>query len=575
MGFMEGVSASPGMTRGKAVVYLPLDLNFTPRRVKERAAELARLSAAVARSIEELVRLKERVLREMGEEFAHIFRSQQTILEDESIIGEIEEQIRGEGWCAEESVRQVFTTYRQMFEELGDDDYNKERVGDLEDVHARVLRNLLGKEEIDLSDLAEGSILVAEELLPSDTALMSKERVSGMVTEKGGITSHVAILAKNLGIPAAVAVPGVTSTVRNEDTVYLDVTDPEEARVYVNPDQETRRELEQRWEEYKGRRKLLEAEKQLEPVTPDGRRITVSANIGSVEEIEAALEQGARSVGLFRSEFLFMKDKVLPDEETQFAAYKAAVEAFTDGFVILRTLDVGGDKSIDSLSIPREDNPFLGYRAVRISLDKPQLFRGQLRAALRASAFGNLKVMFPMISGPNEVVRIRALLDELIRELDEEGIDYDRSMEVGIMVEIPSAVFMADELLEHVDFMSIGTNDLTQYLLAADRLNEKIRDYYQPFHPAVFRAIARVVDAAHARGKWVGVCGELGGMPIAMPALIGLGVDELSMSAQTLPEAIHIIRRTRYQEAQELANRLLHMDSEPPIKALLQRIAMS
>jgi phosphotransferase system enzyme I (PtsI) len=268
-----------------------------------------------------------------------------------------------------------------------------------------------------------------------------------------------------------------------------------------------------------------------------------------------------------------MKGKILPDEEKQFEAYKAAVEAFPEGFVILRTLDIGGDKPVESISIPEEENPFLGYRAVRISLAKPALFKQQLRAALRASAFGTLKVMFPMVSGPNEVNKILQVLEEVRTELDEEGISYDRDMEVGIMVEIPSAVFMADELLKRIDFMSIGTNDLTQYLLAADRMNENIREYYQPFHPAVFRAIARVVDAAHAQGKWVGICGELGGMPLAMPALLGLGVDELSMSAQTVPEAIHTIRHVWYQNAQELAGRVLRMDEESEIKELLRKAA--
>ena len=573
MGTIQGVSASPGMTHGKAVVYLPQDLSFQPQSISDTEAETERLSKAVESAIGELVRLKERVLKEMGEEFAHIFRSQQTVLEDDSIIGEVQEKITEDKWCAEEAVRQIFTTYLKMFEELGDDDYNKARMADLEDVHQRLLRNLLGKEEVDLSDLAERTVIVAEELYPSDTAVMNTEQVCGMITERGGITSHVAILAKNLGVPAAVAVTGATAEISDNDEIYLDATDPDEARVYINPDGTTRRQLEEEQRRHEERRKALAEEKELEPVTPDGRRITVSANIGSVEEIETAREHGARSVGLFRSEFLFMKGKILPDEEKQFEAYKAAVEAFPEGFVILRTLDIGGDKPVESISIPEEENPFLGYRAVRISLAKPALFQQQLRAALRASAFGILKVMFPMVSGPNEVNRILQILEEVRAELDKEGISYDRDMEVGIMVEIPSAVFMADELLKRIDFMSIGTNDLTQYLLAADRMNENIREYYQPFHPAVFRAIARVVDAAHAQGKWVGICGELGGMPLAMPALLGLGVDELSMSAQTVPEAIHTIRHVRYQNAQELAGRVLRMDEESEIKELLRKAA--
>lgn len=573
MGTIQGVSASPGMSHGTAVVYIPQELSFEPRSITDGAAEKQRLSKAVESAIGELTSLKERVLREMGEEFAHIFRSQQTILEDDSTLGEINEKITADNWCAEEAVRQVFTTYLQMFEELGEDDYNKARMADLEDVHKRLLRNLLGKEEVDLSTLAERTVIVAQELYPSDTAVMNKEQVCGMITERGGITSHVAILAKNLGVPAAVAVSNATKTISDGDEIYLDATDPEGARIYINPDGTTRRQLEEERRRQEERRKVLAEEMDLEPITTDGRKITLSANIGSVEEIEKAVENGATSVGLFRSEFLFMKGKILPNEEKQFEAYKAAVEAFPEGFVVLRTLDIGGDKPVDTISIPKEDNPFLGYRAVRISLNEKALFRQQLRAALRASLFGNLKVMFPMVSGPNEMNRILSTLDEVKKHFDEEGIAYDREMEVGVMVEVPSAVFMADELLKRIDFMSIGTNDLTQYLLAADRMNEHISEYYQTYHPAVFRAIARVVDAAHAQGKWVGICGELGGMAPAIPVLIGLGVDELSMSAHSLPEAIHTVRHTGYQSAQELAGSVLRMAEESEIKTLLRKAA--
>jgi phosphotransferase system enzyme I (PtsI) len=572
MEYLSGLSASPGMSQGQAVVHLAPNLSFQPYSVTEVEKEVARLDAAVIRAIREVERLKRRVLAEMGEEYAHIFRSQQTILEDEGILAEIRSRVTEFRWCAEEGVRQVFAGYLEMFAELQEGDYNKERMADLEDVHNRLLRILLGKKGAELADLSGPSIIVARELYPSDTALMDRDMVAGLVTERGGITSHVAILAKNLGIPAAVAVSDATRRVRSSDSLYLDTTDLEEARVYVNPGAPARRLLEERRERYEERRKLLAAERHLPPVTPDGRKIAVSANIGSLEEIDKVLEAGARSIGLFRSEFLFMKGSRLPEEETQFRAYKRVVGAFTQGHVVLRSLDVGGDKPLQSIPIPPQENPFLGYRAVRVSLDHPTLFRQQLRAALRASAFGNLKVMFPMISGPNEVVRILALLEELREELDREGVEHDRELEVGVMVEVPSAVLMAEEILRLVDFMSIGTNDLTQYLLAADRMNETIREYYQPYHPAVFRAIARVVDAAHARGKQVGICGELAGMPPSIPVLIGLGVDELSMSAQMVAEAIHVIRHTRYDEATELAREVLSMDEEAKIKALLQRI---
>ncbi|MDK2858647.1 MAG: phosphoenolpyruvate-protein phosphotransferase system enzyme [Verrucomicrobiota bacterium] len=571
MKVVQGIVASSGISHGKAVVYVPPDLNFTPRSITHVEEEKRRLFNAVKKSIAELGDLKEKVLTNMGKEFAHIFRSQQTVLEDDTIINEIIEKITLDKWCAETAVKEVFTAYFTMFEELDDGDYNKARMADLQDVYKRLLRNLLGKEDVNLSDLAEHAIIVAEELFPSDTAMMDLEQICGMITERGGITSHVAILAKNLGIPAAVAVECATERIITDDEIYLDATDPEEAHVYINPDGTIRQKFEELRAQYEKRQTLLAQECHLEPVTLDGRRITVSVNIGSVEEIKNAIRLGGKSVGLFRSEFLFMKKKNLPDEKTQFQAYKTVAEAFRDGFVILRTLDIGGDKPVASISIPRETNPFLGYRAIRISLDQPHLFRQQLRAALRASAFGSLKMMFPMISGPNEVKQILRIIEEIKGELDGERVDYDKKMELGIMVEIPSAIFMIDALLKHIDFISIGTNDLTQYLLAADRMNEHIRDYYQPYHPAVFRAIARIVDAAHARNKWVGVCGELGGMPLAVPALIGLGVDELSMSAQTVPEIVHVIRHTSYQSARRLADRILAMDEESDIKTLLQR----
>lgn len=570
--YLTGLSASPGMSQGEAVVYLAPDLSFQPYSVTDVKREVARLDAGISRAVEEMERLKKRVLSELGEEYAHIFRSQQTILEDETLLSEVRSRVTEFSWCAEEAVRQVIAGYLEMFAELDDGDYNKERMADLEDVHNRLLRILLGKGAADLGELTAPSVIVARELYPSDTALMDREKVVGLVTERGGITSHVAILAKNLGIPAAVAVTGATREVRESDQLYLDATDLEEARIYVNPGAPARRLLQERRDRYEARRKLLSEERHLPSVTPDGRKITVSANIGSVEEIENVLRVGVGSIGLFRSEFLFMKGSRLPEEETQFRAYKRVVDAFKDGHVVLRSLDVGGDKPLPAIPIPEQANPFLGYRAVRVSLAQPRLFRQQLRAALRASAFGTLRVMFPMVSGPNEVARILSLLEELRRELDREGVAHDRELEVGVMVEVPSAVLMADEILQLVNFVSIGTNDLTQYLLAADRMNETIREYYQPYHPAVFRAVAQVVEAAHAREKRVGVCGELAGMPPAIPALIGLGVDELSMSAQMVPEAVHIIRHTRYDDAKNLASEILTMDDDAKIKALLQRV---
>lgn len=569
---LRGVAASPGISHAPAVIFTRPDLSFEPHTVNDTKREKQRLENAVSQAIEELQAVKDRVLASLGEESAHIFRSQQTILEDDSILGEINDVIVAESCLAETAVNTVFSVYSKMFEELGEEDYNRERVADLNDVQKRVLMILLGRSETSLSELTRECIIVAEELFPSDTATMKADLVSGIVTERGGITSHAAILAGNLGIPAAVGVSEATERIAAGNDIYLDVTEHDTAKVHIDPGDSVRNEFARRAERYREEQARLARQKSLKPVTIDGQRMILSANIGSVDEIQPAISQGAKSVGLFRSEFLFMRSKTIPDEETQYAAYKAALEAFSDdGFVILRTLDIGADKPIDSISIPAEDNPFLGYRGVRISLARTDLFRTQLRAAFRASAFGALKIMFPMISGPDEVGTILDLIEEVKKQLSREGHRFDPEVEIGIMIEVPSAIWMVDKLIEMVDFFSIGTNDLTQYLLAADRMNDNIRDYYQPYHPAVFRAIRAVVETAHTHGKWVGVCGELGGMPPAIPILVGLGVDELSMGARGLPEAIHTVRHMRSATARVLAEEVLSSADAVKIKEAAQR----
>lgn len=575
MNILQGTAASSGLARGRAVVFVRPEYKVETAEVDDPEAEISRLTTAVATAVEELVRVKERMRNEMGEESAHIFRSQQTFLEDETILGEIQETVRNRRVSAEAAVQEVFGTYLSMFEELGEDDYNRARMTDLDDVQKRLLRNLMGNEETDLSALEKDSIVVATELFPSDTAGMNADNVVGMITEKGGLTSHVAILARNRGIPAAVGVENACSEVTEGETLWLDATDPEMGTVYVSPDPDTVRKLEERREREQARQAALAQEKELAAVTSDGHEVTVSANVGSEEEIPWARDAGADSVGLFRSEFLFMNQSSLPGEERQYEVYRRAAETFSDGFVILRTIDIGGDKPIASISLPEESNPFLGYRGVRISLDNPSLLRDQVRAALRASTKGRMKLMFPMISGPNEMKRLLAAVGDIKSELTRDGIDYDADAEVGIMVEVPSAVFMARELATLVDFVSIGTNDLTQYLLAADRMNEKVGDYYQPFHPAVFRAIEVVVEALHAEGKWVGVCGELAGMPLAVPALVGLGVDELSMSPKALAEAKHIIRRTDMGSIRDTVEKVMAASEEDEVKDILKDLRIT
>ncbi len=569
---ITGVAASPGIAFGTAFRYEPVDVSFDSREITDAGTEVTRLHAAFDSAISEIRLLKDRVHGELGEEFAHIFRAQQTVLEDESIRSEIEEEITAHLRCAEQAASKVYQQYADLFEELGEDDYNRSRVADLNDVSRRVIRNLLGKAEADLAAIPGQCVVVAHDLTPSDTTMMDKDRVVGIVTEKGGVTSHVAILAKTLGIPAAVSVSGIMESVTDGQHIALDARDAEAATVTVEPSSAERQELETAVQSYRAYLQELSTLKDLPPVTTDGRTVILSANIGAPSDLDSALENGARSVGLYRTEFLFLQSSKLPDEEKQYQAYRTVAERLDAGMTVIRTLDIGGDKKIPSFSIPPEENPFLGYRAVRISLANVDMFKAQLRAIYRASAHGNVKMMFPMISCVSEVRQIKGILDEVRSELKAGNVPHNPDAEVGIMLEIPSAAIMARELLREVDFVSFGTNDLTQYLLAADRMNENVRTYYRTFHPAVFRMIKTVTDEAHAQGKWVGVCGELAGITDAIPVLLGLGVDELSMTAQLLPRAIGVIRSTSWEQCRSIASEVLSLDTDDAIKSYLTSV---
>ena len=564
---LKGIPASRGMAEGRAFVYASPDLSFEACACGDTGAELRRLGDAVAGAVNELIKLKEAVRGRMGDDFAHIFRSQQTIAEDESLRAEVEQRIRDEHESAEEAVRGVFGDCAALFNELDDSDYNKERVSDIKDVQERIMRKLLGIPESNLAVLPPGSIVVAENLLPSDTALMDVERVAGMVTAGGGAASHAAILAGNLGIPAAVGVGKLMESVESGNRILVDAAG-EDGRVVVNPDPSEYRKFTEQLEALSRRNERLRLSRDLPTVTADGVEVNLAANIGSDAELTAAQRLGARRIGLYRSEFLFMNKAALPTEDEQYADYRRAAESFDE--VIIRTLDIGADKQLPGLRTAKEENPFLGNRGLRLTLSRPELFITQLKAVLRAGVHGNLKVMYPMVGGVPELDAASALMKEAGKRLESEGLPYDASMEVGVMVEIPSAVWAADALARRVDFFSIGTNDLTQYMLAADRLNSDVADYYRIFDPSIFRAIEAVVRAAEAHRKWVGVCGELGGDPLAVPLLIGLGVSELSMSAGVLPEAGHIIRESGSAEFRALADKVLKLESQDDIRAVLR-----
>lgn len=566
---LNGIAASPGLADGKAFVFRNPELTFNDHRVDDVPAEIQRVRVSAEKSVSELISLKESVRNRLGDEYAHIFRSQQTIAEDENIIDEVETCIREGNENAENALSKVFGGYISLFSELDDADYNKSRVTDIEDVYTRILRILLGVENTSLAEISAGTVVFAEELFPSDTAMMDTGKVVGMITEQGGATSHVAILANNLGIPAAVGVRGVMDKVQSGDDILLDATDPEIAGIFINPDKKIISDFQTGKQTLEKRQSLIMKEHGKPSVTRDGLSITLSANIGSPPELKSAWESGASGIGLYRSEFLFMNNPSLPSEEVQFQAYREAAEKFKDGFVIIRTLDIGGDKQLASLPLPEELNPFLGMRALRLTLSRPELFLTQAKAILRAGVYGNVKIMFPMISGVPELDRALELLEDAKKQLDREEKQYNPHVETGIMIEVPSAVFCAEALAKRVSFFSIGTNDLTQYLLAADRLNSDVAEYYRIFDPSVFRAIREVVTAAIKTGKWVGVCGELGGNPLAIPILVGLGVTELSMSARSLAEANWLVRGMTSIEIKELTDRILELETDREIRDAL------
>ncbi len=563
-----GVASSPGICRGRAFVIDKHDLErkITKDRFQGTEKELARLAKAKGKAINKIRQIIKRTNKSLGSEAAHIFRSQQTILEDSSTMAEIESLIQSEQIPAAYAVKKVFDSYLALFRELDDSDYNKARASDIEDVARRLTLIILGLEETSFDDLEGDQIIISEELFPSETAILDPAKIKGFITEKGGITSHVAILAKNMGIPAAVGVSGAVRGIANGQDVFLDTTSGSEASIYIEPDADTLKDLTSRLTMYQKQREALKAVFNKPPVTLDGFKVQLSANIGSVREAELAISNGAKSVGLFRTEFLFLGKKRIPGEDEQYRAYRDVGRLFAPEMVLIRTLDVGGDKSIPALSIANEANPFLGYRGLRVSLGKPEVLKSQLRAIFRANENGNLKIMYPMVSAVEELKHVAEIRDSVVTELKRDGERFDASMEIGIMIELPSTLLVLEDLLQYVDFFSIGTNDLTQYLYGTDRLNETVSEYYKVFGPALLRAIAKIVETTHQSGKWVGICGELAGMPDILPFLIGLGIDELSMSAGQLGEAISKIRSLSKQElSKTLVPRILSCKTESEV----------
>ena len=565
---ITGIPASPGIVFGKALVLKEEKIVLDTQKISEDQieAEVARFYAGREAAVEQLNSIHQRALKSLGEEKAAIFEGHLMILEDEELEEEIIDYLRSNKVNASVAASKIIDQQVEMLSEI-DDEYLKERAGDIRDIGNRLIKNILGMHIVDLGDITEESILVAYDLTPSETAQLNLEKVLGFITDIGGRTSHTSIMARSLELPAIVGTNDVTARVNTGDYLILDAVNN---RVYVNPTQAEIDELKTLEAKLAEEKAELAKLKDLPAVTLDGHKVDVVANIGTIRDCEGAHRNGAAGVGLYRTEFLFMDRDQLPSEEEQFIAYKEVVEAMEGRLVVLRTMDIGGDKELPYLNLPKEMNPFLGWRAVRIALDRREILHAQLRAVLRASAFGKLAVMFPMIISVEEIRELKFVLETLKAELRVEGKAFDENIQVGVMVETPSAAVNAKFLAKEVDFFSIGTNDLTQYTLAVDRGNELISHLYNPMSPSVLGLIKQVIDASHAEGKWTGMCGELAGDERATLLLLGMGLDEFSMSAISVPRIKKLIRHVNYQEVKALADEALQKPTAAEIEQLIQ-----
>lgn len=565
---ITGIPASPGIVFGKALVLKEEKIVLDTQKISEDQveAEVASFYAGREAAVEQLNSIHQRALKSLGEEKAAIFEGHLMILEDEELEEEIIDYLRSNKVNASVAASKIIDQQVEMLSEI-DDEYLKERAGDIRDIGNRLIKNILGMHIVDLGDITEESILVAYDLTPSETAQLNLEKVLGFITDIGGRTSHTSIMARSLELPAIVGTNNVTARVNTGDYLILDAVNN---RVYVNPTQAEIDELKTLEAKLAEEKAELAKLKDLPAVTLDDHKVDVVANIGTIRDCEGAHRNGAEGVGLYRTEFLFMDRDQLPSEEEQFIAYKEVVEAMEGRLVVLRTMDIGGDKELPYLNLPKEMNPFLGWRAVRIALDRREILHAQLRAVLRASAFGKLAVMFPMIISVEEIRELKSVLETLKAELRAEGKAFDENIQVGVMVETPSAAVNAKFLAKEVDFFSIGTNDLTQYTLAVDRGNELISHLYNPMSPSVLGLIKQVIDASHAEGKWTGMCGELAGDERATLLLLGMGLDEFSMSAISVPRIKKLIRHVNYQEVKALADEALQKPTATEIEQLIQ-----
>ena len=564
----KGTGASPGIALGKALVIEHSELVIEKKTIENIDEEIQKLESAVKVSKEELTKVKEKALAELGEHEAEIFEAHLLVLEDPELIGSAISKIRDEKVNADYALNEIKEMFVAMFESM-DNEYMRERAADIKDVTNRVLRHILGIKVVDLAGLDEEVVLIAHDLTPSDTATMNKNMVLGFLTDIGGRTSHTAIMARTLEIAAVVGLSDITKKVKDGDCI---VFNGDTGEVIVNPDEETKAKYASLKEEFEEYRKSLELLKGQASVTTDGRHVELAGNIGSPNDVSGLMKNDAEGVGLYRTEFLYMdKEDAFPSEEEQYEAYKAVLEGMNNKPIVIRTLDIGGDKELPYFEMEPEMNPFLGYRAIRLCLDRKDIFKTQLRALYRASVHGKLRIMFPMISSLEELLDAKEVIKEVLKELDAENIAYSNDVEVGMMIEIPSAAVISDVLAKHVDFFSIGTNDLIQYTCAVDRMNQKISHLYNQFNPAVLRLIKMVIDNAHKEGKWVGMCGESAGDQRMIPILLGFGLDEFSMSPISILPARKLITSLSYADMQKFADEVLVMGTAKEIKEYVDK----
>ncbi|EKZ1049499.1 phosphoenolpyruvate--protein phosphotransferase [Listeria monocytogenes] len=564
---LKGIAASDGIAIAKAYLLVEPDLSYEKTEVTDVESEVKRFESALEVSRTELSMIREKAAKDLGEDKAQIFDAHLLVLNDPELTGPIEESIKNSKTNAETALQETTDMFIGMFESM-DNEYMRERAADIKDVRKRVLSHLLGVTIPNPALIDEEVVVVAADLTPSDTAQLNRNFVKGFVTDIGGRTSHSAIMARSLEIPAVVGTKEVTASVAKNDIVIIDGL---EGNVIIHPTEEQIAHYEKIKSDFALQQAEWDKLKNEKTVSKDGVHVELAANIGTPNDLEGVISNGGEAVGLYRTEFLYMGRDNFPTEEEQFEAYKAVVSGMDGKSVVVRTLDIGGDKTLPYLELPEEMNPFLGFRAIRLCFANEELFRTQLRALLRASVYGNLKIMFPMIATVNEFRQARDILLDEKAKLKAAGTEVSDSIELGIMIEIPAAAVLADQFAKEIDFFSIGTNDLIQYTMAADRMNERVSYLYQPYNPSILRLVKMVIDASHKEGKWTGMCGEMAGDQTAVPLLLGLGLDEFSMSASSILKSRSLIKRLDQSEMVKLAEEALNKSTAEEVVELVEK----